>query len=190
MHGWQTMPHAEIGNAISSSFSNQPGRPRCPTSARPQIMAEPFHRLVAIMPSGCWEWTGTRNRDGYGQLKLKGGKGYPFRAHRVAYEAAYGPIPDGMIVCHSCDNPPCCNPEHLWLGTHKDNAADRTAKRRSYQQRKTHCPRGHEYTPDNVYGAERGKRTCRSCTRAHAAERYLHTKRGAGGANNAPASNS
>ena len=73
--------------------------------------------------SACWTWTGKRYPTGYGRF----GKHY---AHRVAYELAYGPIPEGMHVCHSCDNPPCCNPAHLWIGTPKDNMQDRERKGR------------------------------------------------------------
>jgi len=72
----------------------------------------------------CQEWTGRRNRDGYG---IQGHK----LAHRVAWETAHGPIPDGLCVLHRCDNPPCVDVEHLFLGTRADNAADRNAKGRS-----------------------------------------------------------
>ena len=76
----------------------------------------------------CWPWTANRNSRGYGDRFRVGDKQY--RAHRFAYELTHGPIPDGLLVCHSCDNPPCCNPAHLWLGTAADNHADRNRKGR------------------------------------------------------------
>ena len=83
-------------------------------------------------PDACWPWTGHRARRGYGQFKMFG-RSVP--AHRVAWELTNGPIPPGdhfgtMCACHRCDNPPCCNPTHLFLGSMADNVADRDAKGR------------------------------------------------------------
>ena len=76
----------------------------------------------------CWEWTSYRNRvQGYGRLHHNG---KDHKAHRVSYALANGPIPDGLVVRHKCDNPPCVNPAHLELGTQADNVADRVARSR------------------------------------------------------------
>ena len=71
---------------------------------------------------------GTTINGGYGHISVGG---WPVLTHRFAYEQANGPIPGGMSVCHRCDNPPCCNPAHLFLGTHSDNMRDMVAKGRN-----------------------------------------------------------
>ena len=80
--------------------------------------------------NACWEWTGLRNkaRGGYGTCYVKR---QSRRAHRVAFEFSVGKIPTGLLVLHSCDNPPCCNPNHLRLGTHKDNSLEMFSKGRN-----------------------------------------------------------
>jgi hypothetical protein len=76
---------------------------------------------------GCWLWSRTTVKGGYGRVRY-GKKSVV--AHRVAWELTNGPVPDGMLVCHACDNPACINPAHLFLGTHKTNAEDRDRKGR------------------------------------------------------------
>jgi hypothetical protein len=80
-------------------------------------------------PDDCWEWQAGVYDFGYGKIN-EGGRGKALRAHRLSYEMANGPIPEGLIVLHKCDNPPCVNPRHLRLGTHQDNIADMISKGR------------------------------------------------------------
>lgn len=85
--------------------------------------------------SGCILWKGSRNYFGYGCIKsdrAKSGVRRTLNSHRVSYELMVGPIPMGFEVLHSCDNPPCINPVHLFLGTHKDNMRDMWKKGRGY----------------------------------------------------------
>lgn len=84
------------------------------------------------MPEGCWEWTGATTW-GYGEVNRQGISGR--RVHRLAWEFAYGPIPDGLMVLHRCDNRSCVRPDHLFLGTAADNMHDMIAKGRASWQR-------------------------------------------------------
>ena len=83
----------------------------------------------------CHEWQRKRNKSNYGLFKYENQWSL---AHRVSYILSRGDIPEGLFVCHSCDNPPCVNPDHLWLGTHQDNMDDMVKKGRS--KRKTPSP--------------------------------------------------
>lgn len=78
--------------------------------------------------AGCWVWTASLNGTGYGQFSIHN---KPVRAHRYAYELLNGPIPAGKRVCHTCDNPPCVRPDHLFIGTAKDNTLDMIRKGRN-----------------------------------------------------------
>lgn len=95
---------------------------------------------------GCWEWQKSRSPTGYGHISI-GKEGH---AHRMAWMLAYGPIPPGMWVLHKCDNPPCCRPDHLFLGTAKDNAADRDMKGRNGVQDKGNLSLNRKLTATQV----------------------------------------
>lgn len=81
-----------------------------------------------ITDSGCWEYRGVKDSAGYGVVRRSNGK--PDKAHRVSYRELVGEITEGGVICHKCDNPPCVNPEHLWLGTMMENTHDMLAKGR------------------------------------------------------------
>ena len=127
-------------------------------------------RLMSIVnkTNSCWIWTAGTNQKGYGQIKVNG---KTKAAHRISYMIYKGEIGD-LYVCHTCDNPPCINPDHLWLGTCKDNHQDREIKRRGKNSRKTHCPQGHEYNEKNTYYSKRGCRNCRVCDNEKQKKRY------------------
>lgn len=101
--------------------------------SRPFDYGEPIevrlrNRYAVDEATGCWNWTsGHIGAGGRGRIRYEGREQY---AYRVAYQVYVGPIPDGMFVCHSCDNPRCVRPEHLFLGTHIDNMRDMHSKRR------------------------------------------------------------
>ena len=95
-------------------------------------LANRLAKQSVVTERGCVEWTGDRTDRGYGRISIN----YKTkRVHRVSYELHFGPIPDELCVLHRCDNPPCFNPEHLFLGTNKDNTQDMLRKGRRRPQR-------------------------------------------------------
>ena len=89
-----------------------------------------WSRVDVRTPGECWPWRGATNSDGYGRHKIAG---VTLNAHRVAWDITYPdqPLPDGVLACHRCDNPPCCNPTHLFPGTPADNTRDMIRKGRA-----------------------------------------------------------
>jgi hypothetical protein len=128
----------------------------------------------------CWPWTGRRNHKAYGRLRIDG-RGRP--AQQIAWEVANKmPFPAGKMGCHTCDNPPCCNPAHIWPGTALENQIDCVAKGRRLHllvpkparikrvsgrgRFAEACPAGHSYTPENTFRDSEGYRRCLICNRA------------------------
>lgn len=123
---------------------------------------------------GCWIWYGPTYPNGYGYLHANRPLRTTIGAHRVSWIIHFGPIPDELHVLHKCDNPPCVNPEHLFIGTPQDNVDDMIQKGRNYTFKprygqdnhngaKTCCKRGHEFTPENTKIQSNGNRACRTC---------------------------
>ncbi|MFA5898141.1 MAG: HNH endonuclease signature motif containing protein [Hyphomicrobium sp.] len=96
----------------------------------PENTAKRFWARVSQQVEGCWEWQGRRMaKSPYGQTTYKS---KPINAHRLAWILTHGAIPEGLVICHRCDNPPCCRPDHLFTGTHAENTADMIAKQRNH----------------------------------------------------------
>lgn len=87
-----------------------------------------WSKVNLLEPDDCWEWTASK-RQGYGRFGVE--KGYIEYAHRWLWERLHGPIPEGLFICHRCDNPGCVNPNHLFLGTHLENMEDMREKQRT-----------------------------------------------------------
>jgi HNH endonuclease len=123
--------------------------------------AERVWRYVTVA-EGCWLWTGCLSTAGYAKIgKGSRGEGW-IGAHRVVYEALVGPIPDGLVIDHLCRNRACVNPAHMEVVTQCENTL-RGESPMAQQKRRTHCPEGHAYTPDNTVVDKQGKRRCRTC---------------------------
>lgn len=156
---------------------------------RAYVKADPAERFWvkvnrSLEPDGCWEWAAAAGPLGYGKFMVhdEGGRKKIVSAHRFSYQLLVGPIPAGLQLDHLCRNPPCVRPSHLEPVTNRENTLRGarvpimrdTNPGAAFQKTKTHCPRGHEYTPDNTYiqpCGNRGRRkpstsrVCRTCRR-------------------------
>ncbi len=103
-------------------------------------------------PKGCWECKRV-GPYGYGRIYINR---ISIQAHRFAYFVHHGTLPEELMVCHGCNNKPCVNPDHLFLGTMADNVTDSVHQGTHAEASKTHCPNGHELTPENTYANKRG----------------------------------
>lgn len=165
-----------------------------PLSLTPELVALSVDRFMRYVPQektgGCLIWEGGLERGGYGSFNLylpdtelpeRKHRFFAARAHRVAYVLFVGPIPEGCEIDHvkakGCVSRACINPEHLEAVTHRENVF-RSDGLGVQHSRKTHCPKGHEYTPENTYttpgdlSKNRIHRICRTCK-----SEYYHSRR-------------
>lgn len=154
-----------------------------------RLISTPENELIRFWQKvkktdNCWIWTSSKTNSGYGLFSrgLYGTK--KVYAHRLSWEIHNGSLPGKLFVCHKCDNPPCINPEHLFLGTNSDNIRDCFAKGRgnktlmNYQKSKTHCSKGHEFNKENtrIYDKNPTHRKCKQCSRDRSLRRYYLLK--------------
>lgn len=130
------------------------------------IELERFWKKAPVRPDNdCWNWIASKDKDGYGYFKGSG----CVKAHRYSLQLKLGrPIGKGLKALHTCDNPSCVNPSHLYEGTQVQNEADKISRGRHRNQQKTHCPKGHEYNAENSYTRPDKPhwRNCRKCRTA------------------------
>lgn len=128
-------------------------------------LAERFWEKVVVHEGACWEWLGSALPEGYGRMNAprEGRKHRSTLATHVSWFLRYGVWP--RMLLHSCDNPPCTNWDHLYEGDHFRNQHDLMERHGIWQNRVTHCPKGHPYNEENTR-RNNGRRSCRACARA------------------------
>lgn len=133
------------------------------------IPARFLNKIQINTANDCWLWEAHRQIGGYGVFRYDG---KVRMAHRVSFTIFHGEFADNMDVLHKCDTPACVNPAHLFLGTHTDNMNDASKKKRLWQQKVTHCPRGHAYG-ETVPGK---RRYCGECSRIRGLEYHYRNR--------------
>lgn len=145
-------------------------------------LTEAFWRGVETAgEDDCWIWKKSLTENGYGQISIWLGKSNKtFRASRVSWVIHNGEIPEGYLACHKCDNPKCCNPRHIFLGTNRENVLDSSSKGRTRNgnKGKTHCVKGHPLYGANLgfNGGDTHYRYCRACRYEWQRNRYAAQK--------------
>lgn len=135
---------------------------------KPRDLRERLMEKVVVSDDGCWEWTGQTNGRGYGVIWTMRHQNKEY-VHRLSYEFVHGPIPAGLEIDHLCRNRGCVNPAHLEAVTRRVNQL-RGYSVSGRNARKTHCPKGHEFTPENTYFPPTGGRQCVQCRREYREE--------------------
>jgi hypothetical protein len=162
-------PHHEMSPALRQQPGLRPTPREVPMAEQrttdPWVIARFWQKSIYQPANGCWEWTAKINSFGYGVFTplLDGGK-TSVMAHRFAYELLIGPIPAGYQLDHLCRNRRCVNPNHLDPVSPALNNA-RSTSPSALNAAKSHCKRGHEFSPDNTYVTPDGRRMCRACMR-------------------------
>jgi hypothetical protein len=167
------VPAATIGRwCRAAGFPSISRRGRWSDNITDEQYREKFRSLCKIDERGCWVWQGWCHKPprAYGQMYYRGEQ---WTIHRLSYLLHKGALPDGLVVCHACDNQRCGNPDHLWLGTQRDNLIDSIVKKRHRCARATQCPKGHPYDAKNTYvDKQDGARHCKECARARWRKAY------------------
>lgn len=137
-----------------------------------------LYKLTKIDKNQCRNFIGPIDKKGYGRV---GYKGLVVYAHRLSWILTYGEIVNGLCVCHKCDNCKCINPDHLFLGTHKDNTQDMIRKGRRAKscgrKKLDYCQKGHDFKNQNPIINKIGHKTCRICHNQRVLEYYYAKKK-------------
>jgi len=131
-----------------------------------------FSKIRMCKESKCWEWGAGKTNKGYGFFSMNRSV---FRAHRISYHVFKGELDSNLVIDHICRNRACVNPDHLRQVTTKTNVTENSKSLTAIHKAKTHCKRGHEFTPENTYMEKKG-RGCRACGRERSLA-YLYKKR-------------